>query len=93
MSNEINKNLKQQAIWLRGLYMLIFSLCYSIAEFVLIAVVVLQFLLNLFTGSSNPRLLQLGQSLATYIYQIIQFLTFNSDYQPYPFAEWPKGKP
>jgi uncharacterized membrane protein len=93
MSNEIKKNLKQQAIWLRGLYMLMFSLCYSIAEFVLIAVVVLQFLLNLFTGNSNPRLLELGQSLSTYIYQIIQFLTFNSDYQPYPFAEWPNGKP
>jgi len=93
MSNALKNNLKQQAIWIRGLYMLMFSLCYSIAEFVLIAVVIVQFLLKLFTGNSNPRLLKLGQSLATYIYQIIQFLTFNSEYLPYPFAEWPDGKP
>jgi hypothetical protein len=55
--------------------------------------VVFQFLFNLFTGKSNPRLLELGQSLATYIYQIIQFLTYNSDYHPYPFNSWPKGEP
>jgi hypothetical protein len=93
MSNEIKENLKQQTIWLRGLYMLMFALFYSVAEFVLFAVVVIQFLLKLFTGKNNPRLLMLGQSLATYIYQVLQFLTFNSEYQPYPFNEWPKGRP
>ena len=93
MSNEIKANLKQQTIWLRGLYMLMFALFYSVAEFVLFAVVIVQFLLKLFTGMNNPRLLTLGQSLATYIYQVLQFLTFNSDFQPYPFNEWPKGKP
>ncbi|NOQ69113.1 MAG: DUF4389 domain-containing protein [Gammaproteobacteria bacterium] len=93
MSNEIKENLKQQSTWIRGLYMLMFALFYSIAEIVLFAVVLVQFFLKLFTGQTNPRLLMLGQSIATYIYQIIQFLTFNSDYQPYPFGPWPKGEP
>jgi hypothetical protein len=93
MSDEIKENLKQPTVWLRGLYMLMFALFYSIAEFVLFAVVVIQFLLILTTGRNNPRLLQLGQNLATYIYQIIQFLTFNSDDQPYPFSPWPEGQP
>ena len=93
MSNEIKENLKQQSTWIRGLYMLMFALFYSVAEIVLFAVVVVQFFLKLFTGQTNPRLLMLGQSIATYIYQIIQFLTFNSDYQPYPFGPWPKGEP
>jgi hypothetical protein len=93
MSNEITENLKQQSTWIRGLYMLLFAVFYSLAEIVLIAVVVFQFLLKLFTGETNPRLLKLGQSLATYIYQIIEFLTFNSDYQPYPFGAWPKKQP
>ena len=93
MSNDIKENLKQQSTWMRGLYMLLFSLFYSVAELVLFAVVVFQFLLKLFTGETNPRLLKLGQSIATYIYQIIQFLSFNSDYQPYPFGAWPKGEP
>ena len=93
MSDEIKENLKQQSVWLRGLYMLMFSLFYSIAEIVLFAVVFVQFLLVLFTGKTNPKLLKLGQAIATYVYQIIQYLTFNSDYQSYPFGEWPKGEP
>ena len=93
MSNEIKENLKQQSTWLRALYMLMFTLFYGIAEVVLFAVVIFQFLLVLFTGKSNPRLQKLGQTIATYIYQIIQYLTFNSDYQAYPFGAWPKGEP
>ena len=93
MSDEIKENLKQQSTWLRGLYMLMFALFYSIAEIVLFVVIFFQFLLMLFTGKTNPRLLKLGQALATYIYQIIQYLTFNSDYQSYPFGAWPNGEP
>ena len=93
MSNEIKENLKQQSTWLRALYMLMFTLFYGIAEVVLFAVVIFQFLLVLFTGKGNPRLQKLGQTIATYIYQIIQYLTFNSDYQAYPFGAWPKGEP
>ena len=39
------------------------------------------------------RLVKLGQSLSTYIYQILTFLTFNSNEHPYPFGAWPKGVP
>lgn len=93
MSKEIQENLKQQSTWLRALYMLMFSFFYGIAEFVLFAVVLIQFLFKLFTGKTNPRLLKLGQTIATYVYQIIQYLTFNSEYQAYPFGAWPKGEP
>lgn len=93
MSGEMKDNLKQQSTWMRGLYMLIFAVFYSIAEVVLFAIVVFQFLLKLFSGETNPRLEKLGQSIATYVYQIIQFLTFNSEYQVYPFGAWPRGEP
>ncbi|MDH5764873.1 MAG: DUF4389 domain-containing protein [Gammaproteobacteria bacterium] len=91
--NEIKENLTQQSTWVRGLYMLLFAVFYGVAKVVLSAVIVFQFLLVLFTGSTNDRLLKLGQSLSTYSYQIMIFLTFNSDYQPYPFGAWPKGQP
>jgi len=93
MDEQLKENIKQQSTWLRGLYMLMFALFYSVAEFILFAVVIFQFLLVLFTGKSNPRLQKLGQSIATYIYQIIQFITFNSNYHAYPFGAWPKGEP
>jgi len=93
MTDEIKKNLKKQSTWTRGLYMLMLAFFYSVAEIVLFAVVIVQFLFSLFTGETNPRLQKLGQAIATYIYQIIQFLTFNSDYKSYPFGAWPKGEP
>ena len=93
MSGELKAHLKERKTWLRGLYMLLFAVFYSVAEIVITVVVLFQFLLALFTGRTNERLLKLGQSLGTYIYQILQFLTFNSDYQPYPFGAWPKGAP
>lgn len=93
MSDEIKENPKQQSTCLRGLYMLMFALFYGIAEFVLFAVVFFQFLFKLFTGKTNARLLKLEQAIATYIYQIIRFLIFNSEYQACSFGVRTKGEP
>ena len=93
MSDQLKAHLKERKTWLRGLYMLLFVVFYSVAEIVLTAIVLFQFLMALFTGTTNERLLKLGQSLGSYVYQILQFLTFNSDYHPYPFGAWPKGPP
>ena len=93
MSDELKAHLKERKTWRRGLYMLLFVIFYSIAEIVITAIVLFQFLMALFTGRTNERLVKLGQSLGTYVYQILQFLTFNSDYHPYPFGAWPKGPP
>lgn len=93
MNDGIKQNLQESSIWKRALYMLLFALFYSVAEMVLFAVVIFQFLFKLITGETNKRLLDFGQSLATYFYQIIQFLNFNTEHHPYPFAEWPHDKP
>ncbi len=93
MNSEIKENLKQKQTWLRGLHMLLFAVFYSVAEFVLAVVVVFQFLSVLFTGRTNAQLLKFGQSLSTYIYQLLTYLSFNSDYRPYPFGNWPQGAP
>lgn len=91
--NELKDNLTEQKTWIRGLYMFLFALFYGVAKVVLSAVIIFQFTLVLVTGNTNTRLLKLGQSLSTYSYQIMMFLTFNSHYQPYPFGAWPKGEP
>ena len=93
MDENLKENVTSQGIWIRGLYMLLFALIYSIAEIVFTAVAIFQFLTALVTGRPNERLLNFGQSLSTYIYQTIRFFTFNSDEKPYPFAPWPEGLP
>ena len=54
-------------------------------------VVVLQFLQVLFTGKVNVYLLQFGKSLSVYQYQIMLFLTYNSETQPFPMDNWPEN--
>ncbi|MBT8086733.1 MAG: DUF4389 domain-containing protein [Gammaproteobacteria bacterium] len=88
----IEENLKSRATWTRLLFMLICYVLVSIASFVGTFAVVFGFLWLLFSGEVNRQMQQLGQSLASYIYQIIRYLTFNSDERPYPLgADWPSG--
>ena len=47
-----------------------------------------QVLVLLFTGEKNQRLLRFGSMLGLYAYRMLQFLTFNSDEKPFPFADW-----
>lgn len=93
MDDDIKQNLKERKTWLRGLYMLMFLVFYSVAKVIVVAVIGFQFILTLVTGKTNDRLIKLGQSLSTYIYQVLLFLTFNSEQHPYPFGAWPKGAP
>ena len=93
MSNDLKDNIKKQSTWMRGLYMLLFTVFYTLAEILLFTIIVFQFVLKLLTGDTNERLRKLGQTMATYIYQILQFMSFNSEQHPYPFGAWPKGEP
>ena len=93
MSDTLKENVREGKTWRRALYMLLFAIIYGVAEIVITFVVLLQFLTTLFTGTTNERLLKLGQSLSTYVYQIMLFLTFNSETHPYPYGAWPKGAP
>ena len=88
-THEENVAINSKGIWQRGLYMLLFAFLISIARFVAFAVIILQFLFVLFSGATNTRLLSFGKSLSTYTYQVMLFLTFNSEQHPYPMSEWP----
>lgn len=88
----IEENLKSRATWTRLLFMVICCFLVSIASFVGTFVVVLGFLWLLFTGEVNRQIRQVGQSVATYVYEIIRYLTFNTDVRPFPLGgEWPSG--
>lgn len=93
MDDDIKQHLSAKGTWIRGVYILLFAVFYSVAEFVLFALVVFQFVATLLTGQPNQRARELGQGISTYFYQIIQFMSANSDQRPYPFSPWPDGPP
>lgn len=85
----LKQKVTDKPTWTRGLYILLFVIIYGVAELVVYAVVIFQFFFSLFTGTRNAQLLSLGGSLSMFIYQILKFITYNSDDKPYPFGPWP----
>lgn len=86
----MEENLRSRATWTRFLFMVICGILVWLASIVGAVVVVFGFLMLLFTGEVNRELRGVGQSLATYIYENIRYLTFNTDDRPFPFGgKWP----
>ena len=76
-------------IWLRGVFMILFGLLYSLAGTVLFVVAVLQFIFVLLGSAPNARLLVFGRGLGSYVQQIVNFQSFNTEEKPFPFIDWP----
>jgi len=93
MNDDVKTHIESTETWLRLLFMVLFAVISWIAKLVLIAVVIFQFLVKLLTGDVNERALNLGGQLSTYIYQILNYLTFNTEERPFPFTDWPSGAP
>ena len=88
--SELEQNLRARSTWLRLVFMIVIAICHQVGQLVGSLIVVLQFLHVLFTGKPNERLLDAGSSLAQYVYQVVEYLTFNTEVRPFPFdAEWP----
>ena len=89
MDEQIKERLTRRAVWVRALFMVFFVIAFGIAELLVWAVVVIQFFIVLFTGRANGQLLQFGNNLSAYVYRLLRFQTFNTESQPFPFADWP----
>jgi len=91
-TSDLKEHVKDTNVWMRLLFMLLFVIIYSVAELVLAIVVFFQFCSVLFSGNKNEKALLLGSQLSAFVYQVFQYLTYNSEVRPFPFAEWPSGK-
>jgi len=90
-SEEVKGNVMHKDIWKRAVYMLVLMVAYSVAEFILAAIVLFQFLMVLITKETNQALKDFSVQLCRYIYEIVRFLSFNTEYRPFPFNPWPHG--
>lgn len=75
--------------WLKGLFIVLFWILLTVVGWVLGAVVVVQFLIVLFTGERNMQLVDFGANLGIYLRQIVDFICFVDDDKPFPFADFP----
>ncbi|HEX6930491.1 MAG TPA: DUF4389 domain-containing protein, partial [Gammaproteobacteria bacterium] len=87
--DELKENIKAQDTWLRLVFIIIYGAILWVTSIVLAFVVVFQFLSVLFTRETQKNLLEFGASLSEYLREIVAYLTFNSEYKPFPFGDWP----
>lgn len=87
---QLKHNLTSGDHWLRLVFMVLFVILLEVAGIVMLATIVLQFFFSIVSGSANGNLRRLGSQIASYIYQILQFLIYNTEEKPFPFAEWPE---
>jgi len=90
MNDETTESYKDRSVWLRGLYMLIFMFFLGVAKFVTFVVILFQFFTVVFTSETNKKLVKFGKSLSVYQYQVLMFLTYNSEEHPFPMGDWPE---
>lgn len=89
MVDEMTQKPSRRETWFRVLFVLLFAVIYSVAEIVIVTVVLLQFGFVLITGERNKKLLDFGANLSTFVYQILRYVSFNTDERPFPFTDWP----
>ncbi|MEA3301044.1 MAG: DUF4389 domain-containing protein [Pseudomonadota bacterium] len=92
MSNESQSRFSDPDLWIRLLYMILFALLTGLSRLVICVLALLQFLAVLFTGEDNRSLRDFSASLAEWTLRAFNFVTFNSDEKPFPFADWPGPK-
>ena len=85
-ANAVEDNLKSRDTWYRFVFMLVFGVILSITGMVATAIVVLGFLVVLFTGERNDQLANAGASVANYFRDVLRYLTYNTDDKPFPFG-------
>jgi hypothetical protein len=93
VTNSAHAQFQEPAFWKRALFMLGFWIAYSVTEVIIAVIVVVQFLIVLFTGRANDDLLRFGNSLSAYVRQILRYVLFNSEQEPFPFADFPDEPP
>ena len=89
MEEAVKQRLQSKDLWIRALYMVFFAIVSVIARAVISLLAFVQFIVILVTGHANEALLQLGNNLSTYVREIVKFVTFNTEVQPFPFSPWP----
>ncbi len=77
----------------RLVHIILFTVAFNLSMTVLAVLVVVQFLWKIATGDALTRGAQFGQSLASFVYEVVLFLTYRTDELPWPFAPWPEGAP
>ena len=87
-AGQAKQDVTTRGLWLRFLFMVLFWFVFCVLHGLLALMVGVQFLIVLFSGSPNQRLVKFGHELGIYYHDIIVFITFKTEARPFPFSDW-----
>lgn len=90
-SKALKNKLANPKHWMRLVLMLLmFMILFYLVKFIVSITLIVQWVLVLLSGTPNERLKSFTKSLNRYGYQIMEFISFNSDERPFPLSDWPE---
>jgi hypothetical protein len=89
---ELKNKIMNSKHWMRLLLMvLMYTILFSLVQFITTISLLVQWVLVLFAGEPNARLRHFTKGLNRYTYEIMEFINFNSETRPFPLSDWPES--
>ena len=85
----IKEHAKDVDVWIRGLFILVFGVLFYVLFWIISLLVLFQFVTKVITSKLNEQLMQFSNGLTQYAFQILNYMTFQSEERPFPFSPWP----
>ena len=83
------KSDKNTETFSRVFYTILFGIIGWITVWVFCCVVLIQFGFLLITGKVNKNLKEFNKEIGLYLYDMIKYLSFQTNTKPFPFRDWP----
>ncbi len=87
----VKDNARNADTWIRGLFIIVFAVIFYVLYIVIWLLVIFQFFTKVLTGKLNDNLSSFSESLTHFAFQILRYITFQSEERPFPFSPWPQG--
>lgn len=88
----VKENVRNVDTWLRGLFIIVYGIIFYVLFWIIWLVVIFQFIMKVITAKLQPNVMNFSGGLTRYAFQILQYVTFQSEERPWPFSPWPGDK-
>ncbi len=88
-NNESKKSEKNSETFSRIFYTILFAFIGWVALWVFAFVVLIQFGFLLITGQVNNNLKGFNKEIGLFLFDMIKYLSFQTNQKPFPFRDWP----
>ena len=87
----LTENIKEPSIWVNFFLKVVYLIFLNFIVPFLGFITLLQLLFSIGSKKPNDNHISFSKKVSSYIYQIINFITYSSDQRPWPFNSFPES--